>query len=66
VLTHDDLKRIPILETAIKLAKKKGKFSTHITKEDFHKILELLNDCSYGYAEYNSEYYKIHVYEYCG
>jgi len=66
VLTHDDLKRIPILETAIKLANKKGHISTRITKEDFHKILELLNGCSYGYAEYNGEYYKIHVYEFCG
>jgi len=66
VLTHDDLKRIPILETAIKLANEKGHISTRITKEDFHKILELLNGSSYGYAKYNGEYYKIHVCEIIG
>ncbi len=59
VLTHDDLRNIPILETAIELAKEKGEYHTRISND---KILELIGNgrCC---VEYDEEYYRIGIVE---
>ncbi len=61
-LTDDDLKKLPTLKVALDVAERLGRTCVKdVSKEEFDKILELLNDRLSGYVKYDKRFYQISV-----